>query len=454
MKKNILYAMLIFTIAFSIRVLVIQNYEQSIGCDQAEYHNLAANIVNNGSYSLYPISEGSTFYREPGHPFFLAGSYYIWKLLGNEIELISSEEHKTHQLSHFYPEIRFAKYFKAFISSISCIFFFFLLRLELENKKALVIAIIFSICYNVVIYDLNLMRESTQIVFTIISSYYFAKFLLDRKFWNFIVFSILVAILVLLLKTALIAPVFVFVFILIKWKDAKKALVFSVLTGIIIAMISLPWLTRTYYSYPNTKLILTSWGTTLTTDKMKYMRESDNYKELTKKEHPLGTTHWELWPQGLKETYDKTLNNVYKKKTDIISEDIKSIDKMFYIKNSFKNFYKGIKQLIYNPPKIIPNKLVQTNRFVGLLFAIAFMVGVLKCYKKYYFLFIGSIMYFIVIVIVSLLQIGIMNKRLIAPTLPMFIFFSIMGFIKIYELLKGKFFLSKLDNFHQQNKGG
>jgi hypothetical protein len=207
-------------------------------------------------------------------------------------------------------------------------------------------------------------------------------------------------------------------------------------SGIIIILLSVPWLLRTYHYYPDARTFL-SWGTTLTFAKMNYFVVSNDLKELGGQNNPDLGNDIDLFPAGIKESFDKTYNGYYEMQTVKVKKAILKIDPYYFYKKPLKLFILSLKTFTYttiiefkheevflNPVKI---KFIQ---ILGVIFGLLFFTGIVSGAYKFYYLFIGNLSYLILFFFIFPSN----YQRHYLPCYPFYIFSVVLGGILLYKI--------------------
>jgi hypothetical protein len=367
--------LLLFIVAFLFRLLIVYSYYPgNIAKDSSEYYNLAVNLVNGNGYSVATTEPFvPRFFREPGYPVFLAAGLEVYKLTGGEVNYLTVNENSEFQTIP--DSITFLRGWQALLDSLSILLFFSLLNIIMLRKYAFLFSFILAIYFPITIYCTYILRECFVSFLFILLTYCIAKFLLIKKTKYFLWLSIISGITILTFRVYMVLPVFIFIFIYLYMKEFKYSIIKTLYCGVIIFLITLPWLFYVYTNYSDFRIIKT-FGCSLTNELMNYANavETQNYYA---KRLPYSIDLQQGLPS--KDQFERSFNGYYKTKTDSIN---KLVNEPFFTKRKMEKLGTALRKTVFfNKIAPMDTSLAFKRSPVinGSLILITFVVGVIGC---------------------------------------------------------------------------
>lgn len=435
---------ILFLTALTLRVSLINIYNQNkIFPDGTGYHRLAVNLVKGNGYSNSSSAPFIQYYfREPGYPVFLAIIYKIYTIFGGQPESINDYNLSNYSYTDIHNEITLVKYFQAVLDSITLLIFYLSLLLIFKKKFAFFIVFILALYYPLAIHVTYILRETLQAFLSMVMVYSFMNFLFLRKYKWLILFSVFWAFSNLTFQVSIILALFLFIFLLIYSKKIWYSVKVCFITGVIMLLVSSPWLIRTYNYYPDWRIIK-SFGTSFTPEYRSYISalfKANYYSYISDEEfHKILMDEYINVPA--KEKFNMSFNGKLKFKVDSINkfanEPFISKRKVIKVMKCFKNswFSKfiiyeiGWKETKYKF-KIFGIKINNIKKLIEI--TLSFIIGLLSItgmifyYRRIYPLLLIFTMYISVFFII-----GTENRRML-PAQPFILMFSILAIFFIY----------------------
>jgi Dolichyl-phosphate-mannose-protein mannosyltransferase len=421
----------IFLLAFVFRVIIIKFYQtDTIAPDGVVYHKIAYNFSEGLGYSAYGGEK--YFFREPGYPVFLSISFKISELFGNKLEPLSTDE--NFKILKNSPEVQIVKYIQALLDSFACVLLFLLISNLLNNIFASIIAIAFCFYYPYAIHVTNILRESLQSFLTLAMCYALFKYFILDKTKFLIMTGFLWGLLNLTFQANIIFAVSIPIFIWIHKKRFTKAIIPSIIVGLIMLATISPWLIRTYNEYPNLK-IFRSLGTSFTPEYRDYyssLVKSEYYGLINSKQMD-STFIMNLRDVTDNELFRHSFDGTFSKRADSLNT---LVNEPFISKRKVKlysiNFYKSwfptkifsisTKELIKNKPLLAA--LILLPVVIISLFA---FIGLVKYYPRFFKINITFTTLIAIFFIIST------EYRRMLPVLPFIFLYGVLGIIFIYK---------------------
>lgn len=424
------YCIYIFLLAFAFRVFIINVYHtDTIAPDGTGYCEIAYNYSEGLGYSL---REGEKyFFREPGYPIFLSLSFNISKLFGNKTEHLSID--KNFKILKNSPEILIAKYMQALLDSLACVLFFLLISNILNSKYAALIALAFCFYYPYAIHVTNILRETLQSFLTLSMCYALLQYFISDRMKYLLLTGVLWGLLNLTFQVSLIFAVSIPIFILFQKQNFVKAVKSSTIIMLIMIITVLPWLIRSYISYPDLR-ILESFGTSLTPEYRNYMGavSKATYYGLISKEQADSLEVVNFGNLSENKRFKVSLDGTLTRKKDsinsLIREPFISIRKInLYSSYFYKSWFPtkildiGTKEFLTKKPLLAT--LLLSPVYIISLFA---FLGLIKFYSRFFKINI------VFTTLMPLFFILATEYRRMLPVLPFLFLFGMMGIIYFY----------------------
>ncbi|MCX6238350.1 MAG: glycosyltransferase family 39 protein [Bacteroidia bacterium] len=414
------YSVYIFITAFIFRIFIVNFVNTETICqDGTGYLSIAHNYSEGLGYSL---NKGEKyFFREPGYPIFLSGSFYILKVFGFKIEHFSYDLDKA-------PEITLAKYLQAILDSLTCVLFFLLIAGILNRKFALIIAIIFSLYYPYAYTVTNISRETLQTFLAISMTYSLMLYFENKKITNLILTGFFWGLLNLTFQATLIFGLTIPIFIWIYQKKFVNAIIPSLIIVATMLLTVSPWLIRSYQTYPDFR-VLRSFGTSLTPEYISYIgtvKKATYYGLITNNQEDfIDVNDFLSIPEARK--FEVSWDGTLIRKTDsinsLINEPVISKRRIIYVATNLKNC----------TPQTFAGPIFKENPALAaiLILPIALLCmlsfwGFVKFFPKFFKINIFFITYISVFLIVAT------EKRRMYPIQPFILLYGMMAIIYLY----------------------
>jgi hypothetical protein len=304
----------------------------------------------------------------------------------------------------------------------------------LNNKYASLIAIAFCFYYPYAIYVTNILRETLQSFLTLAMCYSLLQYFISDKTKYLILTGVLWGFLNLTFQANVIFIVSIPIFIWIYKKKFTKALISTIIVGIFMLITASPWLIRTYYHYPDIR-ILKSFGTSLTPEFRNYCSSlaKAEYYGLINKEQLDSTLMADLLNVTDNELFKHSYDGTFSKKADFLNA---LINEPFVSKRKLEQysiyFYKawfptkilsiGTKELIKNSPLLAA--MIMLPVIIISLFA---FIGLIKYYPRFFKI---NIVFTTLIAIFFIIS---NEYRRMLPALPFLFLYGMLGLIFIYK---------------------
>ncbi len=444
-ESNTKAIFVLLVIALTFRIVLINSYNQKkISPDGIGYHTIAVNIVERNGYSnSFTEPYEPYFFREPGYPFFLAMAYKIYDGFGGELKYLSDYRLEDYSYESSHCEIVLVKYFQVILDSATLLLFYLSLLHFFKRKYAFFIILILSVYLPLALQVTFVLRECLQIFFSMAMTFSYIRYISNKKSIWLIIFSISWALLTLTFQAFIILPVFLFIFLLIYSKNLWGTIRNCFIAGIIMILISLPWLLRSYSLYPDIR-VFKSFGTTLTSEYQSYIGALDKaryYSHINDKDfHDILMSDYVNLPA--KEKYEISFNGELKSKADsvnaLVDEPIISKRKVrLVVKNFLNSWFRRItlNELGENMSMVAKYKIFGVNIYsnvhllftvFGLLLGFLALIGLIIFYKKIYPLLLVFTMYMSVFFVLG------SEARRMFPIQPFVFMFFILAVLVLY----------------------
>lgn len=419
----------IFFLAFVFRIFIINIYHtDTIAPDGTVYHEIAHNYSEGLGY----VYEGeSFFFREPGYPIFLSFSFDISKLVGNKTEQLLFD--KKFKILNKAPEILIAKYLQALLDSLTCVLFFLLISNILNFKYASLIAIAFCFYYPYAIHVTNILRETLQSFLSLAMCYALLQYYIFDKTKYLILTGVLWGLLNLTFQVSLIFAVSIPIFILFQKQNFVKAFKSTTIIMLIMIITVLPWLIRSYNSYPDLR-ILESFGTSLTPEYRNYMGavSKATYYGLISKEQADSLEVVNFGNLSENKRFKVSLDGTLTRKKDsinsLIREPFISIRKINLYSSYFYKSWFPTKILDIGTKEFLTKKPLMATLLLSPVYIISLFafLGLIKFYSRFFKINI------VFTTLMPLFFILATEYRRMLPVLPFLFLFGMMGIIYFY----------------------
>jgi len=327
-KRFLLY---FFSISMILRIFVVLNYnnELALNGSDKEHYQIAANLVNGNGYSWnYEEPYEITLYREPGYILFLASILKTREFFGYETQAIKTQNQffgtwePEINKSLLNNELKYIKIWQAIIDSFSVVFLVLLVSLIIkEKRKVIIFGLLLSVFFPTVWYITLIGRETFLTFLCSGFAYYFAKYLYNNNYKDLILFSVFLGLMIVTFQALLVFILIVLIYLL--WfKHFINVLKTSLIVGVIVTLISLPWLFFAYKQYPDLR-ILKSWGSSLTHETNAYVNAHRNLFKLNKiSKDSLVSISYVWGGTSPKEAFDRSFYGYYKNEVKRINSEI------------------------------------------------------------------------------------------------------------------------------------
>ena len=361
-------------------------YPTVVGPDTYGYYRSAVNLVKGNGYSNAeePPFE-PFFFREPVYSYFLASGLHFYKFLGGEVEYFNSPSDKD--IPESIPQsLIFLKIWQALFESLGLIFFFLLINYKLKFWASAIVSLLLAFYLPIAVFSTYLIRESF-IGFLFISMTYFILLYIKRdKFYFLLVFSLLAAISILSFQVYKILPVFIFLYLYLITKKFWYSMKSTFYSGIIIIVLTLPWLIHVYQYYNDLRIVKT-FGCSFTHEMLSYnssQRKAVYYGYLN-----ADSTNFQ-WNLPSKIQFSRSFNSYYKTEAysinRLVNEPVISKRKTHLLftnlrKTIFltKNTHLSTKEVISQSPLIYGTLLIVTT-----IMGLAGVIGVFFFYSRFF----------------------------------------------------------------------
>jgi hypothetical protein len=295
------------------------------------------------------------------------------------------------------------------------------------------IAIAFCFYYPYAIHVTNILRETLQSFLTLAMCYALLRYFIFDKTKYLILTGVLWGLLNLTFQANVIFAVSIPIFIWIYKKRFIKALIPTVIVGMVMLLTASPWLIRTYQHYPDIR-ILKSFGTSFTPEYRDY------YSSLVKAEYYGLISKEQMDSSYIADLRDGTDNELFKHSYDgtiskradslnaLINEPFISRRKIeqysiYFYKAWFptKIFSIGTKELIKNSPLLAA--LLMLPVIIISLFA---FIGLIKYYPRFFKINI------VFTTLIPVFYIIATEYRRMLPALPFLFLYGMLGIIYFY----------------------
>jgi hypothetical protein len=435
---------IVFIVGLLFRVLVVLTLNnESAYQDEREYYQLAANLINGNGYSLdFKQPYQASLYREPGYPLFLASWLKIWQIFGNEVRPLTENQFFAGMCDRTLfglPEFGFLKLSQAFIDALSVLFLMLTTSFAIKSRKLLLVyGFVFAMFLPSAYFATTLMRETWLTFLCSGFAYFFASYIYNNKIKDLLLFSLFFGLMGLTFQVMLLFGAAIVVYLMI-FKKPFAALKASAVAATFTILISLPWLLFSYSQYPDMRIVK-SWGTSLTHEKMDYVRA---FRKLESAglipNDSLRTIYWSEFGNSPHDAFSKSFEGYYSAKTAEINRLLSNLPNdnappvwfsgigaklTNYVKAWFRPF--SLKGIFNNEVKLKSDRLMQTlnlifisfSAIMGILAFIGFALNIRKISP-------ALIVFYTMFILIFLLGIG----RRIQPIHGYFLLFFVLGIV-------------------------
>jgi len=382
------------------------------------------------------------FTRDPAYPFFMSIVYRVYNTF-HELTIIPYNNIKLNNSGRllFVPgEMLWVRLTQMLLASLSCIFFYLILKNIFKPQYALLLILLFAIYFPYTYNDQYILRESFQSSVTILANYFFISFLKKNRIIYIIYFGVLWGILNLTIQTSLIIGFFFPVILLISTRNFKKTLKATLIAVFSMLVIVSPYLYRAYKFYPDIR-VTRSMGCSITLEKSNYYGTLIKLKNLDYiSQQQFDSLANDLWSLSEYKTFEKSFNGEFNRLTNGLKTQYpinNSIEIKYNIKNWtslasktwFKNIYKNPKSSFLNSLRSL-NLISLVPNFISIIFGLLAIVGFLIYFKNTYkilLIFFSTISIFYII--------GDEARRSL-PAHPYIFMFGILSILTIYFNMK------------------
>lgn len=378
------FAVIVFVIALMVRLMVVftVNKDYCHG-DFFSFHTLAVNIVKGNGYSAYSSPPFLPhFFRDPGYPAFLAGTYFVWEFLGGNINYLTDYEPENERFRQPHPEIQFAKCVQAAVGALTVTFIFLSLNLVLRSRIAFVLALAPAVYYPLALHSTYLWRENFLTLVVTVMAYCFGRYLFKNGLAWLLAVGVLSGVAMSTFQGAILLPAIIFLFSAIWFKSAKQAVCGTLVVAAIAFLCCVPWTLRAYSHFHTWKVAKTI-GVSLTYEWLaaaSAIRRAESYGLFQSGKEFDQTFKREMYPTGY---FEKSFNGHYLRVADTWNAKLPKVE-ILTQRKLYKRAHYLIRSLVktnWDPVKVIPFRsglfeMARGENYLGIvLYCVSVIVG-------------------------------------------------------------------------------